>query len=84
MANISIDLLGVRSLRFPVVTSGARGAVVKAQFSVSFAYVSVLFIFFGGGGVVRYFSRSGRRQNFYLTPLPPSTFFFRPYPKFSL
>ena len=89
MANISIDLLGVRSLRFPVVTSGARGAVVKAQFSVLFAYVCVLFIYLfflggGGGGMVRYFSRSGCRQNFYLTPLPPSTFFFRPYPKFSL
>ena len=54
MANISIDLLGVRSLRFPVVTSGARGAVVKAQFSVLFAYVCVLFIylFIFGGGVV--------------------------------
>ena len=55
MANISIDLLGVRSLRFPVVTSGARDAVVKAQFSVLFAYVCVLFIYlfiylFWGGG----------------------------------
>ena len=32
------------------MTSGARGAVIKAQFSVLFAYVCVCFFFFGGGG----------------------------------
>ena len=31
------------------MTSGARGAVIKAQFSVLFAYVCV-FLFWGGGG----------------------------------
>ena len=31
------------------MTSGARGAVIKAQFSVLFAYVCV-FLFLGGGG----------------------------------
>ena len=59
------------------MTSGARGAVIKAQFSVLFAYVCVCFFFFGGGeGVVSDFKRSGCRQNFYLTPLPPSSLFF--------
>ena len=60
------------------MTSGARGAVIKAQFSVLFAYVYVCFFFFfwGGGGVVSDFKRSGRGQNFYLTPLPPSSCFF--------
>ena len=38
------------------MTSGARGAVIKAQFSVLFAYVCVCVSFFflaggGGGGV---------------------------------
>ena len=34
------------------MTSGARGAVIKAQFSVLFAYVCVCVSFFwrGGGG----------------------------------
>ena len=32
------------------MTSGARGAVIKAQFSVLFAYVCVCFFFFWGGG----------------------------------
>ena len=32
------------------MTSSARGAVIKAQFSVLFAYVCVCFFFFGGGG----------------------------------
>ena len=32
------------------MTSGARGAVIKAQFSVLFAYVCVCFFFWGGGG----------------------------------
>ena len=32
------------------MTSGARGAVIKAQFSVLFAYECVCFFFFGGGG----------------------------------
>ena len=32
------------------MTSGARGAVIKAQFSVLFAYVCVCFFFLGGGG----------------------------------
>ena len=62
------------------MTSGARGAVIKAQFSVLFAYVCVCVSFFfwggGGGGVVSDFKRSGCRQNFYLTPLPPSSLFF--------
>ena len=59
------------------MTSGARGAVIKAQFSVLFAYVCVCvsFFFLGGGGVVSDFKRSGCRQNFYLTPLPPSLLF---------
>ena len=52
------------------MTLGARGAVIKAQFSVLFAYVCVCVSFFlGGGGVVSDFKRSGCRQNFYLTPL---------------
>ena len=32
------------------MTSGARGAVIKAQFSVLFAYVCVCFFLGGGGG----------------------------------
>ena len=32
------------------MTSGARGAVIKAQFSVLFAYVCVCVSFFWGGG----------------------------------
>ena len=33
------------------MTSGARGAVIKAQFSVLFSYVCVcVFLFFWGGG----------------------------------
>ena len=32
------------------MTSGARGAVIKAQFSVLFAYVCVFLFFWGGGG----------------------------------
>ena len=32
------------------MTSGARGAVIKAQFYVLFAYVCVCFFFFLGGG----------------------------------
>ena len=32
------------------MTSSARGAVIKAQFSVLFAYVCVCFFFWGGGG----------------------------------
>ena len=58
------------------MTSSARGAVIKAQFSVLFAYVCVCVSFFGGGGVVSDFKRSGCRQNFYLTLLPPSSLFF--------
>ena len=62
------------------MTSGARGAVIKAQISVLFAYVCVCVSFSGGGGegVVSDFKRSGCRQNFYLTPplLPPLCFFF--------
>ena len=59
------------------MTSGARGAVIRAQFSVLFAYVCVCVSFLGGGwGVVSDFKRSGCRQNFYLTPLPPSSLFF--------
>ena len=54
------------------MTSGARGAVIKAQFSVLFAYVCVFLFLGGGGGVVSDFKRSGCRQSFYLTPsLPP-------------
>ena len=33
------------------MTSGARGAVIKAQFSVLFAYVCVCFFLGGGGGL---------------------------------
>ena len=32
------------------MTSSARGAVIKAQFSVLFAYVCVCVSFLGGGG----------------------------------
>ena len=32
------------------MTLGARGAVIKAQFSVLFAYVCVFLFFLGGGG----------------------------------
>ena len=56
------------------MTWGARGAVIKAQISVLFAYVCVCVSFCGGGGVVSDFKRSGCRQNFYLTP--PSSLLF--------
>ena len=73
------------------MTSGACGAVLKAQFSVLFAYVCVcvcVFLFFvgGGGGWLAILKEVAVGKNFYLTPLPPFSlfFFFRPYPQFSL